>query len=252
MTSQNFPLALMSKNIKRETSGEVDDSPTIYNARDYNRHHRELLAIQKALIGKGLASGTGLLGKFYQILNAFRNMSNNGSLAQYSGTIRRGESVQIPDHLIHTDTTRAAILASDTTIPVLSTIGFAKSGVITKFNAIDPYASFGKVKTMSSYEIIEYSGITDTSFTGCTRAVEGTAQDVADGDLAVIMAGRASIMFSQKTWEQRPGTGLPFVVTIAHDQALNVSVNDAVNIEIVYTLLVSGYFTGVNVDPTGI
>lgn len=62
-------------------------------------------------------------------------------------------------HYDYTTTVTSAIDVNQTTIPVVSTTGFSTAGAIV----ID-------------YEIIIYTGITATSFTGCTRGAYSTSK----------------------------------------------------------------------------
>lgn len=262
-----FPLEPMRKNLIPETWTEVDGNPSVYNAKDHNIHHRELIALQKFLIGKGLGTTTGLLGKFKDVLGAFRSLANNGVIGEYSGIIKSGDEVPIPAHILKVKTV-GAVTAVATTIPVVSTFGFPKAGVLTKFNNVDATTdgtpqckkfSFGK--SILNYELIRYTGVTDTSFTGCTRAVEGLAQEVASNEEAQIILGRASLNLSHKSWSCIGGA-LPFQCYIEHDAVLNVQANsfdskpmltqaDKV-MEIMYSLTVSGYFSDIEIDSTGI
>ena len=180
-----FPDSPMPKNLKRETAKEVDNSASIYNARDYNIHHREILAMQRLLIGNGFAeTDNGMLGAIIAALEALKNMTNGGLLSKYCGTIQSSEYVPIPAQVLNTKT-GDTLLATATTIPVLSTSGFPRSGFLTKFNntnvvAAGDFKSYAFGKSIMNYEIIRYAGKTDTSFTGCTREIDGFAQDLED------------------------------------------------------------------------
>lgn len=161
-----FPDNIMPKRLRRESSKEVDDSPLIYNARDYNIHHREIRAIQRLLVGgsvqerivrdtlqntpdsqdfpdqdttggqgpnQGGNSITDIINRFLVIIDL---ISNRGYVGQYSGTIQTGGQVPVPSALTTTQTT-GTVASTATSIPVVSTSGFTSSGVITKFNYIN-------------------------------------------------------------------------------------------------------------------
>lgn len=219
-----FPGSPMPKSLKRETANEVDDSPSIYNARDYNIHHRELLAIQRLLVGDGLGQGdSGMLGAIIAALNALKAMSNGGSLSQYSGSIESDEYIPIPSQIQNTQT-GATLLATDTTIDVVSTAGFPKVGFLTKFNNTnisDLTKKYAFGKSIMNYEIIRYSGKTDTSFIGCTREVDGFAQDLED-PYAVIIGGKASLLVSPDYWKVDLTKRPPLNVNVEHDARLKV------------------------------
>lgn len=164
-----FPDQVMPKTLRHETSHEVDGDPNILNAADWNRHHREILAIERLLIGAQTAGGaaSGVTGfSCYQFnsglvcpnINLNPNgtnpnapqsiqdavdtiaglvdlITNGGLFAQYIGTIGDGQKVPIPSSIVSTQTTPHVPVAPDaTSIPVISTAGFPSQGVITKFN----------------------------------------------------------------------------------------------------------------------
>ena len=157
-----FPDQVMPKQLKRETSREVDDSPSIYNARDYNIHHREIRAIQQFLIGSastgsgvqslidsrtsgktddsvsggGLGDGgSSLTDLVLRIAEVMDMMTNRGLVGQYSGTIQSGGQVRLPPDVSATQTVGGVGSTSDV-IGVTSTTGFPSRGIITKFNGI--------------------------------------------------------------------------------------------------------------------
>lgn len=157
-----FPSQVMPKRLRKETSKEVDNSPLIYNARDYNIHHREIRAIQQFLVGvanqasggddtvvvsgggssgpsadtTGAGTGSGgqslvsIMNRFVEIID---QALNRGLVGQYSATVQAGGSVSMPPNVVRT-TTSGDISAAATTITVASTDGFPSAGVITKFN----------------------------------------------------------------------------------------------------------------------
>jgi len=254
-----FPGRPMPKTLQRETSNEVDDSPSIYNARDYNIHHRELRAVQRLLVGEGLGQeDNGLLGALIEALNALRSLSNGGLLSEYSGIIKSGDAVPIPSHIFNTRT-GSTLQAIDTIIPVDSTSGFPKVGFLTKFNNtnisdITNKYTFGK--SIMNYEIIRYSGKTETSFIGCTREIEGYAQDLVD-PYAVVIGGKASLLLSSNLWQVDITKNPPLEVNIEHDAGLNVSSKIlslelaelkpiSLIIQIAYSLSVVGSFENIN------
>jgi hypothetical protein len=156
-----FPDRLMPKGLKPETSYEVDDSPSIVNARDWNRHHREIISVEKTLLGAGQSSGaaSGITGfSCYDFSNGFQcpginlggnpisiqdainlindlvdKVTNAGLFAMHCGTITSGKSVPIPPQVPYT-TCVAPLGFAATSIPVASTEGFPQKGYITKFN----------------------------------------------------------------------------------------------------------------------
>lgn len=252
-----FPGSPMPKNLKRETANEVDDSPSIYNARDYNIHHREIRAIQRLLVGDGVGEpDNGMLGAIIEALNALKAMTNGGLLSQYCGVVLPSEFVPIPNQILNTKT-GDTLLASDTTIPVVSTEGFPRSGFLTKFNNTNAVTALGAKnytfgKSIMNYEIIRYAGKTESSFVGCTRAVDGEAQTLVD-PYAVILGGKASIVFSHDLWKI-DATKHPIQLYIEHDARLKLggAVLDSnlaeINsiLQISYALSVAGSFENIN------
>lgn len=74
-----------------------------------------------------------------------------------------GSFLQFPNGAFHQDgvtTLTAGISNTDTTIPVVSTSAFSTSGSI-----------------LIGTELITYTGVTSTSFTGCTRGAFGSTKD---------------------------------------------------------------------------
>ena len=264
-----FPSQILPKRLVPETIREVDDSPTIYNARDYNTHLREMIAIERFLVGNGLDSAgvgtTGITGMLNALVQAFNNLSQNGTISQTSGVVPSDGTVPLPAGLANTYTS-GAVAAGATSILVVSVQGFPTSGYITKFNSVKTSpagTSFG-FKSLCSQEIIQYTSV-DTStneFLGCTRAVMGSAQDVSGSVVgstpALIVAGRASIFLAHKGWQTvQPAGGEALVanVWINHDASLNVTnaVYDNAGSpmdetrEIIYSLTMSGAFEDIRV-----
>ena len=145
-----FPNQIMPKMLMKETSKEVDDSPAIENAKDWNVQHREIRAIEKLLIGDNPSGGLVLAGSDQQgttqlpkclkdgvdyVRYLLEELFNGCWLSQYSGTVRYKNYIKFPDCVIQTKTT-GAILSGDTTITVESTDGFPRSGTITKINGL--------------------------------------------------------------------------------------------------------------------
>lgn len=160
-----FPSSIIPLSLKPETSAEVDGAPNIFNAHDYNLHRRELVAIEKALLGKQslVASGvsgfscsnlagasacpngggtggngtngmtTGAAQALQQVQALIDQISNGGLMGQFCGAVRVGGAVPLPPSLVAT-VCQAPLLASATSIPVESTAGFPSTGFITKFN----------------------------------------------------------------------------------------------------------------------
>lgn len=222
-----FPVTKMPKTIRREGQTEVDNSPSIFNARDYNIHHRELLAIEDYLVGNGISSNSGIYNKLVQIITDFRNLTHNGLITQHCGTIKSGDRVPVPSNLATTVTDGSALSTGTTTITVASTAGFPSKGLITKFNAITAattgspeFKNYSFGASVSNHEIIRYTGKTDTTFTGCTRAVGGTAQAVASGATAQILAGKASLFLTHLGWQGSTG---PAQFYIEHDAILTTT-----------------------------
>lgn len=151
-----FPDRVMPKMLAKETSKEVDNSPLIYNARDFNIHHREIRAIQRLLVGSALSSaggssatsdegttgggsdsgGTSVVDILQRFIEIIELVTNRGFMGQYTGTVQNYGSVQLPSNIVKTQTT-GTLLDTATTVNVVSTEGFPSSGTITKFNRLD-------------------------------------------------------------------------------------------------------------------
>ena len=134
----------------KETSKEVDDNPSIYNAKNWNTHHREIRAIEEFLLSNKDPDSIIFAGKDQQgttylpssISSAVANIRylleelfNGCWLTQYSGTVQYKNYIKIPDCLIQTKTS-GTVNDFDTTIAVESTKGFPQSGTITKINGL--------------------------------------------------------------------------------------------------------------------
>lgn len=226
----NFPMGVMKKNLKRETLNEVDNSPNIFNAKDFNIHDRELLSIQRYLVGDGLGQpNSGIAGQLAATINQFRAVANNGLMSQYAGSLTTGQSIPLPQNIIQT-TTSGVNSAIATTINVASTVGFPSSGFITKFNNVSSTTTSNPLwrrflfASQTSQEIISYTGTTATSFTGCTRSVEGTAQATLINEKAVIFGGKASVFIGLKSYVTIFDNNLaPAQFVVEHDSTLKVT-----------------------------
>lgn len=248
-----FPEELPPKRLKRETSAEVDNSPNLYNARDYNIHLREVLALAKYLVGRGTSVETdgSVLGLVSTALSLFRNITDGGLVTTHSGVVPTGTRVPIPSTMANT-LTSGALTTGATTITVVSTANFPVSGKITKFNAVVP-GSTGS--NLVSQEVITYTGKTATTFTGCTRAVEGTAQAVAADKTALILPGKASILFGHGAWKNGNSAGVLSALA-QHDASLlmsgQIDVTGTASVQtyfnVAYCLTVVGSFENVDLS----
>lgn len=248
-----FPNELPPKRLKRETLSEVDDSPSIYNARDYNIHLREVLALFRYLVGRGISIDTdgSVLDLVSKAIEIFRKLTDDGLITTHSGIIASGATIQAPPGMPKAFTS-GALGTGDTTITVLSTDDFPTNGLLTKFNAIVP-GSIGIGTT--NQEVIRYTGKTSTTFTGCTRSVEGTAQAVASDKTALILPGRASLFLGTNGWQNNVTTGV-LGIYLSHDAALKVtaSIESGTNpaaqkfINAEYALTIAGTFENIDLS----
>lgn len=210
-----FPRSVMPKKLRRETPLEVDNAPTIYNARDYNIHHREILAIEKALIGKGSDPNApiGVEQALSLLEGTLDGLFSNGTIYRASGIVKSGDAIPLPDSVLNT-TAHGPLSTSQTSITVTSTKGFSPKGYITKINAIPMMAqtggdTYGGLNTgrLTFQEVISYQSISGNTFVGCARALFKTnAQALPysnslsiggnDGNVAVIVGGQASLFYS--------------------------------------------------------
>lgn len=156
-----FPRSVLPKDLARETSSEVDGSPLVWNAKDYNRHHREIRAIERFIIGEtgSEASGfsgyfdgsefsafsgwsgqslatSGLLGVVSEIENLLARINDDGLLVSTAGYVVKGGQVPIPDGVVNA-TISGPVGASDTSIYCPLASLFPKRGYLTKFNSVD-------------------------------------------------------------------------------------------------------------------
>ena len=175
--------------------------------------------------------------------------------------------------------TSTTVGPSATTITLRSTAGFPSSGYATKFNAVSAtqlcsgdngvlaqcppgslqYKGFTFGKSMSNQELIQYTGISGNSLTGCTRGVNGTTAQYADDNApAVVMCGKASVLFSHNVWDTPNGN--PVEVYLEHNallvpeaavfqegtRKLIKSINGLM--EVGYSMTVIGWFDDVDVS----
>jgi hypothetical protein len=222
-----YPGEMMPKHLMRESLNEVDGNPSIYNARDYNIHHREILSIQH-IIGKALATmpeakdvisgiqgNSDIMSTILRILSILDLIQNKGYVGQYAGTLSPGTQLKIPSIFPVTQTS-GEVGTGDTTINVVSTEGFPSQGIITKFNGLSPTEicldSSGSLtppgdgsrcasgtkrisydgltthgSSITNQEIISYTSKTSTSFNGCTRGISGSTTQIATGLLPAVI-----------------------------------------------------------------
>jgi hypothetical protein len=246
----------MPKRLKEETVNEIDGSPLVYNAFDYNRHHREIRAIQCYLIGAEEDSGfeemlldvEGLVSTFLRV-----------GMTMMSGAIPSGAEVPIPAGIPVTNTS-GTLSASATSIPVLGAQDYPQQGFLTKFNAlrtqercsgggapgVGDRCPVGEskilqyrhvidgVEELTIQEIIQYNGLEDDTFLNCVRGFDGSsAQDVEEGETAIIIPGRASLTLTPHSLSRdsgNPEEGLPrapfpYQFIVENDATLNASVS---------------------------
>lgn len=248
----------MPKRLKEETSKEVDGSPLIYNATDYNRHHRDIRAIQCHLIGAKEDEEGGLEGLVTEVEDLVTSFLRTG-LTMMSGSIPSGSAVPIPAD-IPIANTEDALSASATSIPVSNSEAFPQRGFLTKINAlrVQEHCSGGGApgvgdrcpvgeskilhykhvvdgtESITIQEIIEYNGLEDNTFLNCVRGFDGsTAQDVESDEIAIILPGRASLTLSPHSLLRdsgNPEDGLPrapfpYQFIVENDATLNASLS---------------------------
>lgn len=278
-----FPSRVLPKSLRKETSNEVDNSPLIYNARDYNIHHREIRSIEESLLGA--SSGGGIINLVSTVNDLMSDILNGGLLAQYCGTIQAGGQISIPSKVTNTKTV-GAVGSSDSTINVSSTEGFPDSGVLTKFNGLGVQewctnniapsggaCSVGAIKFLeydkfhggatqrTFQETITYTSKTDTAFLNCTRGVNSTtAEAVSSAEQSVIILGNAALWLAPNVWV-RDTTKFQnqFYITYTPDLTVNahlleqgsrtvVKPNIDILTEINWGLSVVSYFSLPNID----
>lgn len=231
-----FPDSPMPKRLREEGSSEVDGSPLILNARDYNRHHRELHAIDCLLRGAG--DDPRGFETFLQSVEELADQVSQGVLLNsYSGEIASGSTVPMPQTDVSPTTTSGAVGASDSEINAIASASFPNSGYLTKINAVrvEQYCTDGSapdagnrcpVDSVKMYdyadaidgssqftiqETIKYNGIRvgddeGMTFLNCQRGLNGTtAQDVVAADIAMLIPGMATIMLTPARWSLQLG-----------------------------------------------
>lgn len=261
-----FPDTVLPKQLKQETSHEVDNSPLVFNAKDYNRHEREIIAVERFLLGDDPTGANSLLNNTKNVLKAFDNLTSNGFIQRICKTVVSGNKIVLP---FGASQTTGAVLATDTTIPISSTNGLPPKGFVTKFNNITistvgspQYVDYGFGKTITCQEFIRYTGITPAvgltpaQLTGCTRGMMGTtAQDVASNKNAVIFAGRASLALMLKSYNLSPLAANPnqFFLSQGSDLTVSAGFYDSasslksidLSIEVLYSLFLIASFSDI-------
>jgi hypothetical protein len=246
----------MPKSLKEETVNEVDGSPLVYNAFDYNRHHREIRAIQCYLIGAREDSGfENMLADVEGLVSSFLRVG----MTMMSGAVPSGTTIPIPAGIPATNTS-GTLSASATSIPVVGSEDYPQQGFLTKFNALRtqercsgggaPGAGdrcpvgeskilqyghvIGGTERLTLQEIIQYNGLEDNTFLNCVRGFDGSsAQDVEEGEAAIIIPGRASLTLTPHSLlrdsgnpeEGLPRAPFPYQFIVENDATLNASVS---------------------------
>lgn len=246
-----FPDSVLPKRLRKETAAEVDNSPLIFNARDYNIHEREIRAIENFLIGQTRSTSipdgsttdianTSLLDLTQLAIALFKRMTDGGMITSHTGTILAGRPIPMPSSVVYSKTS-GVIGAGATSIGAVSTDGFPNEGYLTKFNAITSvqlcsgnngqlpqcpagsvqYQGFAFGPKMTNQELIYYTSKTATTFDGCTRSVgASTAQYADDAAPAILVCGKASLMLSHNVWD-RSASQNPNEFYLEHDAMLN-------------------------------
>jgi len=235
----------MPKRLKKETSNEVDGSPLVYNAWDYNRHLREIRAIECSLLGSSV--GSGIYSTLGRAETVTEEVKRGGLMVFFSGTVPSESQIPVPDRVTWV-TIQGPLAATDVEITVDDASYLPNSGVITKMNALnaEQYCSVGVpvgpgdrcadgdgvkymeyshflagTTSMTSQELITYNGIDkfNNKLLNCTREVDGTtAQDLENN--AVGIAGWASIALTHNAYSRQWIEPSQFYIT--HDEMLNV------------------------------
>lgn len=189
----HFPDSVMPKKLAKETNLEVDGNPSIYNAKDYNLHHREILAIEKFIIDNG-----GIEDTMSKLEDLFASLTGGGLITRLTGILSPGAHIILPSHVIHTRTV-GNLSTTATSVTVSSTAGFQPSGYFTRMSPMrtdyNSYIGTNSSKMLTFQEVVKYSGISGNIFTGCERSQLSTiAQNI--GETCTVIAGRASLMFT--------------------------------------------------------
>lgn len=245
-----FPDSPMPKRLRKEGPNEVDGSPLSLNARDYNRHHRELHAIDCLLRGAG--DDPRGFETFLQSVEELANQVAQGVLLNsYSGEIASGSTVPMPQTDVSPTTTSGDVGAADSEINAIASASFPNSGYLTKINAVrveqhctdgsapdagdrcpvnsvkmyDYADAIGGASQFTIQEIIKYNGIRvgddeGMTFLNCQRGLNGTtAQDVAAADTAMLIPGRATLMLTPARWSIGSAAD-PFQVVVSNTATL--------------------------------
>lgn len=215
-----FPNEVMPKDLKK-TTGDIPGYPLVYNAADHNAHHREIIAIQKFLIGN---NGTGGLRQAFQnVQNSIERLANGDYLYSLAGVFPSGGKIHVPEEILQTSAT-GLLTTSATTMTVGSTKDWPKTGILTKFNSnlaeetclTDGSTSFpcsggGNVKwldyenqltQMTNQELISYRVVSETQVLLVHRGLYGTTkQEIPADSTALVICGRAAVMFTPQVWE---------------------------------------------------
>jgi hypothetical protein len=243
----------MPKDLAEESSSEVDGSPLVYNARDYNRHHREIRAIQCFLRGAG-EDPSGFEELLSEIERLVEDAARGDMMVSFSGIAPSGEVIPPPGPA-PTTVTAVAAGAAATEISVATAEDFPSRGALTKMNSlaarefcsngIPPgegnrclpnrakvleydFAAEGETQ-VTPQEFVLYDGIRrddgfDT-FLNCTRGYDGTtATAIEEGEGAVVMPGRASLLLSPNIWTKDEDVSL-FQFLVSSDSDLTVACN---------------------------
>jgi len=274
-----FPNAIVPKRLKKETFNEVDGSPLIYNASDYNKHLREIRAIECSLIGS--AYGTGIVDLLSRAESLTSEILRGGQMVFLSGTVPSGSQIAVPDKVTWS-IIKGPLAIGDTEITLDDVSYFPSSGYITKINSLgasefctagvpvgvgDACAAGDGVKYMAytdfvggalaitSQELIFYDGIDveNKKLLNCLRGQDGTTvQDLAGN--AIGIAGWASVTVGMNAYVRNLIT--PSQIYVTHDEMLTTSgymleegsasrVKDPITVEfeVAYSWAILGNFT---------
>jgi hypothetical protein len=234
----------MPKLLKKETPNEVDGSPLVYNAWDYNRHMREIRAIECSLLGSSY--GTGILDILTRAETVTEEIKRGGLMLFFSGTVPSESQVPVPDRVTWV-TIQGPLLGTDTAINVNDVTYLPSSGYFTKINTLSAhqyctsnspvgagdrcdsgvkymaYDQFlGGASYITSQEFITYDGLdkANNRLLNCTRGVDGTTVQDLVGN-AIGIAGWASISLTHNAYARQLSIK-PNQFYVTHDEMLNV------------------------------
>jgi hypothetical protein len=241
-----FPNSIVPKRLKKETVNEVDGSPLVYNAADYNRQLREVRAIECSLIGS--AYGTGIVDLLTKAETLTTETLSGGQIVFLSGTVPTGSQIAVPGNVTWA-VIQGPLGAADTEITLDNVSYFPSRGYITKINSLSAseyctagtpvgpgdrcavgdgtkymaYTDFlgGATTSITSQELISYDGIdlVNNKLLNCVRGEDGTtAQDLVEN--AIGIAGWASISIGLNAYVRSLVTPSQFYLT--HDEMLTV------------------------------